>query len=92
MGLPGLITELADTRGHYAFTLIRLNKLPPGTKVRLPTQAITTTQAEYTKGKFTNDLQKVSEIIRKNHPGTAPQEIQKFKQKQARKNNPIELK
>ncbi|MBT2558579.1 GLPGLI family protein [Hymenobacter sp. ISL-91] len=91
-GLPGLIIELKDSRNSYAFELIKLKRNTSTVKVEFPINTTQTTYKEYTRAKSDWLYNGVSQVTRKNSPNNYAKEMEEYKQKQARKNNPIELK
>lgn len=91
-GLPGLIVEIADITNSYNFQLIKLKEVEYASKPDLPVNAIETSLSQYIKAKSDYFYNGVSQITKRNSPDNYNKEMEEYKQKQARKNNPIELK
>lgn len=91
-GLPGLIISLHDNDNNYSFDLIKINNIPNITALKLPENTTPTNQKEFNQGKSIYNLQGVTKVANNgNSPEVARQLINNYQQKQARKNNPIEL-
>ncbi|MET4106873.1 GLPGLI family protein [Hymenobacter sp. UYP22] len=91
-GLPGLIISLHDNDNDYSFDLIKISNTSNIIKLKLPENIISTNQKEFNQGKITYNLQGVTKVANNgNSPEVARQLIRNYQQKQARKNNPLEL-
>jgi GLPGLI family protein len=87
-GLPGLIVKISDTRNHYDFELISVNKLDPGIMIDIEDKNyIVTTKQGFFKAydSFINDF---ITRARQTNPGN---DLQTVAKNMASQNNPIEL-
>ncbi|WP_139924160.1 GLPGLI family protein [Hymenobacter sp. DG01] len=94
-GLPGLIIEIYDTKNNYHFALISLKNKVNSPALTPPTNLLKTNETTFKKAKQDYLLQGVTTVI-KNNSSNSPADVQKqlqaYKDKAARRNNPIELK
>lgn len=88
-GLPGLIVKVSDTRNHYDFELISINKLDPCLMIDIEDKDyIVTTKQDFFKAfdSFREDI-----INRAKQYGANNDSQQVLAKNMAQRNNPIEL-
>ncbi len=96
-GLPGLILEIQDTRGHYSFILENFENLKETVMLEFDTKDyILTTRDNFLKvlGEFNRDPVKALEQVGVTigfRPGQKEKMERERKEELKRKNNPIEL-
>lgn len=97
-GLPGLIVQVGDTRGHYLFELTQLRQLAPPVAFTLPeASAKPIAKADFVRGKTDYDRTAMQQMLangnlRFNTPEEADKARQKAQERAKRKTNPLELK
>ncbi|MDU0371675.1 GLPGLI family protein [Hymenobacter endophyticus] len=91
-GLPGLIIEVAAIKRSYNFQLIKLKEAGYNGRPDLPVNAIETSLSQYIKAKSDYFYNGVGQMTKRNSPNNYNKEMEEYKQKQAKKNDLIELK
>lgn len=94
-GLPGLILEIADTKGHYVFKFIGLEELSPAVPFKIDLNHYIETEKEkllqnfyrYRRDPFTYDPNPNVQI----NPETHKALVEGFTKMLEKENNPIEL-
>jgi len=96
-GLPGLIVQVGDTRGHYLFELTQLRQLAPPVAIAPPKAgARLIAEAELARGKADYDRTVLTQMmangnIRFNTPEDAEKARLRAQERARRKPNPLEL-
>lgn len=96
--MPGLVVKAADTRGQFAFELIKLRQATETLSLGLPEAgAKSVAKAEFTKGKAAYVSSQTAQMlasgnIRFNKPEDEEEFKQKARERAKRPTNPIELK
>jgi len=89
-GLPGLIVRMSDSKGHYIFDLVSIERLSENTPIEFEEHDyIRTTKERYLKSE--ENLRK-DIISRAREAGASSQAQQTAVRNMQRRNNPIELK
>lgn len=90
-GLPGLIVKIHDDRDHYNFTLLEIKKSTKDLPIEEPQSFQEITKAEFLK--MMNDYRRNPIIHIKQYANInlSPEDIRRIKEREKRKNNPIEL-
>jgi len=89
-GLPGLIMEISDTRGHYKFLLTAMETKKVDMNGLRMNNAISTTKSEYTKTrrKYYSNVQLA---LGERAGRVDPESLKEVQERYNRANNPIEL-
>jgi GLPGLI family protein len=89
-GLPGLIVKVYDTRNHYVFELLTINKVNPGIMIDMEqAEYLVTTKKDFFRAQdsFREDI-----MSRAKEAGMDNSTQQIIAKNMAQRNNPIELK